>query len=72
MRVGIGHDLGSLAPVLARHFASQDLISTTTARQGAAMELSYTVSMAPGATPGAAIAALNATPGVQQVDLIRI
>jgi len=59
-----------LEPVLARHFASRQLVATSTARQGAALELAYTGRLASASSPEALVADLNGTPGVQQADLV--
>jgi hypothetical protein len=71
VRIGIGHDPSKLDPVLARHFASRDLVASSTTRQGAALELAYLVGLAPKASAEGAIAEINGVPGVQQADLIR-
>ena len=72
IRVGIGHDQTKLEPVLARHFSARELVATSTARQGAALEVSFTVRLAPSSSPEAAVAEVNGVAGVQQADLIRV
>jgi hypothetical protein len=48
-----------------------DLTSVSTARQGAALDLSYRVRMRAGSSPSALVAELHALKGVESVDLRR-
>ena len=58
--------------VFAEHFSkyldSQDLLSVATARQGAALDLTYTACLKPGSTAVALVAELNRVDGVQGVE----
>jgi hypothetical protein len=71
LRIGIEHDPARLDPVLARHFASRELVASSTTRQGAAIELAYLGRLAVTSTPAAVVAELNGTPGVQLAELTR-
>jgi hypothetical protein len=69
IRMGIGSDPGgALAAVLAEHLIGSRLVSVGTARQGAAVELTYEVRLKEGANPVALIAAVNKVEGVQNVE----
>jgi hypothetical protein len=70
VRIGLGHDpevlLGS---VIGQHVRESRLLGTSTARQGAALELTYQVRLrSPGAS-FAFVADLNRIEGVQGVEL---
>lgn len=70
VRVGIGHDAQTiLLSIFDEHFTSVRLQETSTARQGAALELRYRVRLrdANGALP--LVAELNAVEAVQGVEL---
>jgi Domain of unknown function (DUF4956) len=72
VRIGIGHDRAALDPVLDRHCVSRDVLSTSTGRQGGALDLGWRVRLAPSTTASAAVAELNRVPGVEQVELVRL
>jgi uncharacterized membrane protein YhiD involved in acid resistance len=70
VRLGLGQDPdGRLAAVFAQHLADSALVGTSTAKQGAALELTYRVRLR---TPGggfALVSELNRIEGVQGVEL---
>ena len=69
VRMGLGSDpSGSLAAVLAEHLAGWRLVSVGTARQGAAVEVTYEVRLKGTANPVGLIAAVNRVEGVQNVE----
>lgn len=69
VRMGIGSDPGGpLAAALAEHLAECRLVSVATARQGAAVDLTYAVRLKDGANPVALLAATNKVEGVQNVE----
>jgi hypothetical protein len=72
VRIGIEQAQAAVEPVLARHFSSHELVGSSTARQGAALELSYVGLLGGSASPAALVADLNGTNGVQQADLVRV
>ncbi len=70
VRLGAGVDPeAALAPVIAQHLVSSQLVSATTARQGAALEIRYHVQLRDPLAPLTLVRDLNKTEGVQQVDL---
>ena len=69
VRMGIGFDPEvALAKVLAEFVESAKLVLVGTARQGAAVDLTYAVRMKPAATPVALLAAVNKVEGVQNAE----
>ena len=73
VRLGVGHDPDTrLRPTLERHAAQSRLLAVGTARQGAALELNYGLSLHNDDSAAAFVAELNAVEGVQNVDLRRI
>ncbi|MSP26263.1 MAG: DUF4956 domain-containing protein [Myxococcales bacterium] len=70
VRLGAGHSARALldAP-LQKFLARQRLVRTTTARQGAALELTYEVELRGGTEPEALVRELNGIEGVQHVEL---
>jgi hypothetical protein len=69
VRMGIGFDPDvALAKVLADFVVSAKLRLVGTARQGAAVDLTYAVRMKPTATPVALLTALNKVEGVQNAE----
>ncbi|HEY3788564.1 MAG TPA: DUF4956 domain-containing protein [Urbifossiella sp.] len=69
IRIGIGSNAEkTLADALARHLESQQLLAAATARQGAALDLTYSVLLKPSATAVALIADLNKVEGVQGAE----
>jgi len=70
VRVGLGHDPDELlTPVLGKHFDDIRLVAAGTARQGAALEVTYTVRLRGPGTAVALVAELNRIEGVQGVEL---
>ncbi|HEY1186766.1 MAG TPA: DUF4956 domain-containing protein [Gemmata sp.] len=69
IRVGIGtNPEGALAAVLAQHAETAELTAVSVARQGTALDLTYSLRLRPKVTPLGLIAELNRTEGVQGVD----
>jgi hypothetical protein len=67
--MGIGFDPDvALASVLAEFAESAKLVAVGTARQGAAVDLTFSVRMKPATSPVALLAALNKVEGVQNVE----
>lgn len=70
VRLGLGHDPAAIfASVFAEQLEEQRLLGAATARQGAAVELTYAVRLRPGASPYLLVAALNRLEGVQSAEL---
>jgi Domain of unknown function (DUF4956) len=72
MRIGVG--AGSETPwesVLAKHCEQALLQSTATARQGAAVDLTYKVRLKPGVTPLQFLNEMNRLEGIQNLELKR-
>jgi uncharacterized protein DUF4956 len=70
IRLGGGRDPEAvLSEALRRHSTSYRLTRTTTARQGAALELTFAVTLRADAKPIALVQELNGLDGVQQVEL---
>ena len=69
IRTGIGAKTeAALTEVLLRHFEAHELVATATARQGAALDLTYSALLKPAASAVALVAELNKVEGVQAVD----
>lgn len=69
VRLGIGADPGgAVAEVLSRHLADSRLVSVATARQGAAMDLTYSGRLREGTTALTMLAELQRVEGVQAVE----
>jgi hypothetical protein len=69
VRLGIGADPnGPLAETLRKHTAELRLISIATARQGAAVDLTYALRLLDGTTPLGLTADVNRVEGVQGVE----
>lgn len=69
VRIGIGQDPdGPLAEVMRKHTGEARLVAIATARQGAAIDLTYAVRLRDTTTPLALTADLNRTEGVQGVE----
>ena len=71
IRLGMGHDAATFDEVFARFLTSWDLVSLTTARQGAAIDLGYTARFRNPAQAPALVAELNRREGVQSVEMQR-
>ena len=70
VRIGTGDDpKAELEPALKSRVAALRLIRTVTARQGAALELTYSVRLADGGQAVALVRDINAVKGVQHVEL---
>lgn len=69
VRVGAGVDPApGVAAVLAKHADPVSLVSASTARQGTALDLTYSLALRDAAAPLALIGELNRTEGVQGVE----
>lgn len=69
IRVGVGTDpAGPLAAAIAKHAEGIELVAAATARQGTALDLTYTLRLRPESTAIALIGELNRTEGVQGVE----
>lgn len=70
VRIGAGDDpAAELEPAMQRRLESIQLIRTATARQGAALELTYSVRMPHAETAVLLVRELNLVKGVQHVEL---
>jgi hypothetical protein len=69
VRIGTGDDPKALDGPLDARLASRRLLKTATARQGAAIELTWSVRMKDGGEALDLVAALNGVKGVQHVEL---
>jgi hypothetical protein len=72
LRVGAG--AGTQTPweeVFTRHCAQAQLLSTATARQGAALDLSYKLQLKTSATPMQLLNEINRLEGIQNVEMKR-
>jgi uncharacterized membrane protein YhiD involved in acid resistance len=70
VRIGLGHDPDVLlASVFAQHLTDFRQVATTTAKQGAALEVTYRVQQRAGRATFALVAELNRIEGVQGVEL---
>ena len=73
LRIGLAQTPDKLvADLLSTHFGECHLLATSTARQGAALEMTYKVRLRPAADPTAAVSTLNRAEGVQSVELRRL
>jgi hypothetical protein len=69
VRIGIGDDpKAELEPAMRRHLEDLRLVRTATARQGAALELTYSVTMRNGEGPVPLVREMNTVKGVQHVE----
>jgi uncharacterized membrane protein YhiD involved in acid resistance len=70
LRMGLGRDPDALlAEIFSQHLAGQRLVATTTARQGAALDLNYLVQLRSPDAMAAFVTKLNQVEGVQSVEL---
>ena len=70
VKVGIGENPdGALTRLCNKYLNTCRLQTTTTARQGAALELSYSTQLRPGCSPAQLVRELNQLEGVQAVSL---
>ena len=73
VRLGLSRDPDALiGAILARHLARQRVTTVGTARQGAAVEVTYAVQLKPQATMTELVTELNQVEGVMSVDLNRL
>jgi hypothetical protein len=73
VRVGLGRDPDALiGEILARHLSRQSVTAVGTARQGAAVEITYAVQLKPQATMTGLVTVLNQVEGVMSVELNRL
>lgn len=73
VRLGAGTSPDSIVQaVLAEHADQAELQAAATARQGAALELTYRLRLRPQTNPGSLVSALNRREGVQNVELRRL
>jgi len=69
VRTGIGVvPEKAFAESFARHLDSHDLLTVATARQGAALDLTYAVGLKPSVTPVSLVAEMNRVEGIQGVE----
>jgi hypothetical protein len=72
LRVGLGHDLDELVGrTIDEHFQDRQLVAIGTARQGAALQVTYEGRLRTAGAPAMLVAALNRIEGVQSVELSR-
>ena len=72
LRMGLGHDLEKIAgSTLDTHLATRQLLSASTARQGAAFEMIFEAHLRPDVSAEQFVKALNRLDGVQEVRLHR-
>ena len=72
VRVGVGQNADALMQdCFGKHVGQSRLVATATARQGAALELTYQVRLQREDAAVALVAELNATAGIQNVELRR-
>jgi uncharacterized membrane protein YhiD involved in acid resistance len=70
LRVGLGHDPEALArETFAKHLEGWRLLATATARQGAALDLTYAVALRGAGAAVGLVAELTRLEGVQSVEL---
>jgi hypothetical protein len=70
IRLGLGRDPSEhLKQLFGKHLADARLRATTTARQGAALDLTYLVRLRPDRDPVAFVTELNQMEGVQSAEL---
>jgi hypothetical protein len=70
VRIGAGDDpKAELEPAMKRHLEGVRLVRAATARQGAALELTYSVRLRAGSEAVPLVRELNAVKGVQHVEL---
>lgn len=72
VRVGLGYDLDQLlGRAIDHHFQDRELVAMGTARQGAALDVTYEGRLKNGGAPDVLVATLNKIEGVQGVELRR-
>ncbi len=71
VRLGLGQTQEALEGVLQKRLEAPQVYAVSTARQGAAIEITYRSRLRADASPTALVAELNRVEGVQQVELRR-
>jgi hypothetical protein len=72
VRIGLGHDVDALiGPALTAHARTRRLVSLSTAKQGMAIEVSYSIDLATEQSAIEIVKALNRIEGIQNVSLNR-
>jgi uncharacterized membrane protein YhiD involved in acid resistance len=71
VRLGLGQTQEAADAVLQKSFAECQVSAVATARQGAAVEITYRGRLRPETNPAALVAELNRVEGVQQVEMRR-
>lgn len=71
VRLAIGHDPASIAPILVGRATVVGIAGVKTARQGSAVDVTYRVLVRDG-DAAALVLALNAAQGVQEVELLPV
>jgi hypothetical protein len=72
VRIGLGHDVESLlGPAFGAHVRSRRLVSMATAKQGMAIEVSYSIELRSEQSAVELVKALNRIEGIQSVTLNR-
>jgi hypothetical protein len=70
VRMGLGHDPATvLNGSISQALSSHRLVGVTTARQGSAIDVTYSVTLAPTANAAAIVQEINTIDGVQSVEL---
>ena len=69
VRLGVGHPSGAIGTLLATRTRSWRLTGVATARQGAAVDLTYAIDLSDAEAAPALVTDLTALTGVQSVDL---
>lgn len=69
IRMGVGHPTTPVESLLASRSATWRLSGVATARQGAALDMTYSLRLAPSATAPTLALELNSIQGVQSVEL---
>ena len=70
-RIGLDEGLRDVAEAVLAASAKYDLISAATSRKGSLLDLTYRVRLRPGCSPTRLVAELNASEGVESVELSR-
>lgn len=73
LRVSLGHDVETLVGhLLDFHLLERELVAVSTARQGAALDVTYETRLRPEGSPEVLVKALNRIEGIQEASLARI
>lgn len=72
LQIALGLDVeATLGPLLDMHFQQRELMSASTGKMGAALEVVYETRLRPGGSPAEFVKALNRIEGVQRVQVKR-